>query len=109
MSVNNLRDSINDKKHRKNTLFVLLGEKLGRKISLIFIIGTSLFPVLHFLLFSGKGIVLLNAFTPLLFTGTWLEILNAPITSKLNQTLAKTGLFSFVYSIIYSLTLVINS
>jgi len=109
MSVNNLRDSINDKKHRKNTLFVLLGEKRGRKVSLIFIIGTMLIPIFHYLIFSKNVIILLNAFVPLLFYKTWLEILNAPITSELNLTLGKAGLFSFVYSVIYSLTLIIVS
>lgn len=102
MSINNLRDHQSDTLANKKTLAVIFGETTARKLPVIFGGLSFLIPLLFFLK-TGK----LSLLLPILCLGFFIplakRILKGPIDSGLNETLAGTGKFLFIYCILFSL------
>ena len=103
MSINNLRDRVNDKKASKTTLAVLLGEKRARLLTLFTVILSGSIPTITYFL-KPNPYLLLPALTPLLFLKNWNYLRNGPINNHLNLVLAKTGQYLFLYCLFFSLS-----
>ena len=103
MSINNLRDRVNDKRASKITLAVLLGEKRARLLTLFTVILSGFIPTITYFL-KPNPYLLLPALTPLLFLKNWNYLRNGPINNQLNIVLAKTGQYLFLYCLFFSLS-----
>ena len=103
MSINNLRDRVNDKLASKLTLAVLLGEERARLLALFTVILSGFIPTVTYFL-KPNAYLLLPALTPLLFLKNWNYLRKGPINDHLNSVLAKTGQYLFLYCLFFSLS-----
>tara|TARA_Y100001970_G_C14118591_1_gene795006 strand:+ start:31 stop:951 length:921 start_codon:yes stop_codon:yes gene_type:complete len=103
MSINNLRDRVNDKKASKITLAVLMGEKRARLLTLFTVILSGTIPTITYFL-KPNPYLILPALTPLLFLKNWTYLKKGPINGHLNVVLAKTGQYLFLYCLFFSLS-----
>lgn len=102
MSINNLRDNKSDKENKKTTLAVIIGEKKGRLLTLSLILASTIIPVVLFI-YLKQPWVLLTVGVFYLFIKNWMYIINGAINSNLNAVLARTGMYLFIYCIVFSL------
>jgi 1,4-dihydroxy-2-naphthoate polyprenyltransferase len=102
MSINNLRDNKSDKENKKITLAVIMGEKKGRLLTLSLILASTIIPVILFI-YLKQPWVLLTVGVFYLFIKNWMYIINGAINSNLNTVLARTGMYLFIYCIVFSL------
>ncbi|RLA62934.1 MAG: 1,4-dihydroxy-2-naphthoate octaprenyltransferase [Epsilonproteobacteria bacterium] len=102
MGVNNLRDLKSDQASGKFTLAVFLGEKKMKTLLMIFIFLSGALPIFYML--KMKKITLILPFLALLlFRSNWKRIYIGPIDAGLNQALAKTGQYMFIYGLLFGL------
>lgn len=107
MSVNNLRDIESDQRTGKKTVAVRLGDTIARAFSISLLLPAFLLPGAYLVFHPGRPFVLLASASILLFIRSWLKILTGPIDEKLNEVLATTGKSMFIYSLFFSLGIII--
>lgn len=106
LAINNLRDMKSDSETKKKTIALLFGENFQRKLCLILITLSAILIFAHSLyLQSFWGLLCL--ITPFLFIKNWQYIYNGAINEHLNNVLAKTAQYLFVYSVAVSITLIL--
>lgn len=102
MGVNNLRDIKSDKASGKFTLAVFLGENKMKALLMLFIFLSGALPVFYMLKMK-KITLILPLLALLLFRSNWKRIYLGPIDTGLNQALAKTGQYMFLYGLLFGL------
>jgi 1,4-dihydroxy-2-naphthoate octaprenyltransferase len=106
LAVNNLRDIVSDSKLGKKTIAVIFGEKFQRRL-IIFLSLMAAFISMSLGIFIKNYLLFSPLILFFLFHSNWKEILYQPITSLLNNNLANTAKYLFIYSILTSISLVI--
>lgn len=109
MAINNYRDRETDREAQKNTLAIKWGEAIGQRLPAYFLYAGTIF--------LGVGTWWILHMDPLtLIVGAlgiaWIHFrlkpfLSSPDPYELNHVLKRTGLFSFVLSIIYVVVVVL--
>ncbi len=102
LTVNNLRDIVNDKKTGKKTLAVRFGKTFARIEYLLTIVLAAIIP-LSLYLFTGRHIYSVTAGVVFLFA---LPSIKKVFTTEgiiLNKVLAATGVLLLIYSLIFSI------
>ena len=107
MSVNNLRDIESDLTAKKFTLASYFGKDFGRMITIFLVICSSFIPIVTLTFLPGKNLILLASFSCYLFAPVWKNIILGPIDSSLNRSLAATGAYMSIYSLLFSIGLTI--
>ncbi|MEW5733916.1 MAG: 1,4-dihydroxy-2-naphthoate polyprenyltransferase [Thermodesulfobacteriota bacterium] len=102
MSVNNLRDIASDMRTGKRTVAVLLGESRARLFSLALLGAACIVPAAYLCFYPGSPAVLLAPLSALLFFRDFLRVARGPLDARLNLSLAATGKYLFVYSVLFS-------
>jgi 1,4-dihydroxy-2-naphthoate octaprenyltransferase len=106
LGINNLRDIKTDRDTlTKKTLAVIFGEKFQRNLCLLFLLLSQVMVII-FVVSTEKYYALFELIIPLLFYKTWINIYMAPVSSSMNDDLANTGKFLFLYCL--SLSILIN-
>jgi 1,4-dihydroxy-2-naphthoate octaprenyltransferase len=106
MGVNNLRDNKSDKETGKFTLAVFLGEDKMKLLLMLFITSSAALPIFY-MLNMKKVSLILPSLAVLLFWSNWKRIYLGPIDTGLNQALAKTGQYMFLYGLLFGLGFVL--
>ena len=106
MAINNLRDQFNDRIANKHTLAVIAGETHSRLIPLTFIALSLAVPIVFYYLMKTPLLVFLVCLTPFLFKTEWQRVYSGPIDQELNNSLAATGKFLFLYCLVFSIILI---
>ncbi|WP_372652975.1 1,4-dihydroxy-2-naphthoate polyprenyltransferase [Halobacteriovorax sp.] len=106
MSINNLRDIKSDKRASKVTIATLLGAKYARAFTLTLILSSTFIPY-YAALKTDKTWAIIATLSCYPFYRTWKHIARGPINSELNNALANTGKYLFLYSIALSIGLLI--
>jgi 1,4-dihydroxy-2-naphthoate octaprenyltransferase len=107
LGVNNLRDIHTDTKTNKRTLAVRLGEN-NHRLTIFASIVVSFIVALIYAIISKHYLALGACAVTILFKKNWSEILNSPISEKLNNNLATTAKYLFIYSLIISISTIIR-
>jgi len=102
MGINNLRDHQSDKASGKFTLAVFLGEKKMRMLLMLLVILSGALPFFYMLKMKKLALIL-PLIALLLFRSNWKRIYIGPIDAGLNQALAKTGQYMFLYGLLFGL------
>lgn len=102
MSINNLRDIRSDKRAHKMTVATIVGEKLARAFTLTIVLASTFIPY-YAVLKTGSNWAILATLTCYPFYKTWKQIAKGPINSDLNNALANTGKYLFLYSVVMSI------
>jgi 1,4-dihydroxy-2-naphthoate polyprenyltransferase len=105
MGINNLRDRENDATSGKTTLAVILGETQARNLCIILIILSSFIPILTYFELKLPRLIMATI-VPYFFIKNWMHIYKGKIDSSLNDVLARTGQYLFVYSLVFSIGLI---
>ncbi len=105
MGINNLRDESTDRKVNKKTLAVFFGKEKMKVLLMVLVCFSGLVPAYYGTYFS-KVWALLPIFLMFLFMGNWKRIYYGPVDSALNGNLAKTGIYLFLYGILFGVTLI---
>lgn len=106
LNLNNLRDRTEDKKNKKNTLVVKLGERKA-KLYHYFLISVSFVTALSFVLINYKSLLqflFLIAYLPLL--KNCITVKNNKINAKLDAELKKVALSTFLFAILFSIGII---
>jgi len=102
--VNNIRDKDNDKKFGKNTLIVKFGKRFGQWEYCLAVLIAILMPVGLYVLMQDHQGILMTVVMMFLFIRNIIKVFDPKATSaELNKVLSLTGLFSFLYAILFSL------
>ncbi|MAF77448.1 MAG: 1,4-dihydroxy-2-naphthoate octaprenyltransferase [Halobacteriovoraceae bacterium] len=109
MGVNNLRDRYGDKEKGKHTLATILGGRAMRKLIFLMILtGQILAQSILWKSESFHSFYALVGLTPLfIFSKVWWGLLRYTEGRELNHVLATVGKYIFLYSITYSLILLL--
>ncbi len=102
MAINNLRDREQDIKSNKKTLATILPQSYARFMPIFFILSSAIFYIILYLI-KQRLIFLLPTIAYPFFIKNWLKILSEPIDHRLNKILAKTAIFTLLYSILLSI------
>ncbi|MEO9571511.1 MAG: 1,4-dihydroxy-2-naphthoate octaprenyltransferase [Polaribacter sp.] len=103
LNLNNLRDRVEDKKNKKNTLVVKLGNKKAKKYHYFLILG-ALVSALVYTFLDFRTIyqfVFLIAFVPLIKNVKTVAINKNP--AELDSELKKVALSTFLFSILFGI------
>lgn len=98
--VNNYRDYESDKLHKKNTLIALFGKKFGL-FEYLFLNFLAIIFTVYLAVIINVFILLPLILLPLLYKNVRSLLLNSG--SQLNKTLADTSFFSFLFSLLISI------
>lgn len=105
--VNNLRDIEQDRPAGKNTLGVLFGENVLRGEYVLMLVVAFVIPLLFFLFLDYNGFIFLPfagiPFAVILLKQVWLDKKH-----HLNNTLKLTGIFMTLFSILFSVGILIG-
>ena len=106
MGINNLRDETSDRMAHKKTLAVFFGKEKMKVFLMLLILFSGLVPIWYGTLYS-KVLAILPVLVLVLFNGNWKRIYFGPVDAALNQSLAKTGMYLFLYGIIFGMVLIL--
>lgn len=106
MGINNLRDESSDRLANKKTLAVFFGKEKMKAILMVFIFLSGLVPLWYGTHYS-KAFAILPILVLVLFSGNWRRIYFGPVDAALNISLAKTGVYLFLYGILFGVALII--
>lgn len=106
LAVNNLRDIESDRKSGKTTIASFCGADSGKLLILVFILASTFMP-LYLAASTSKQAVVGGAFVAYFFIRTWKRIVSGPINAELNECLASTAKYLFIYCIVTSILLVV--
>ncbi|WP_290730623.1 1,4-dihydroxy-2-naphthoate polyprenyltransferase [Halobacteriovorax sp. JY17] len=106
MSVNNLRDIKSDTRAKKITVATLVGPKFARAFTLSLVLSSTFIPYYAVLTLDTKWAILatLSCYP---FYKTWKQVARGPIDKNLNTALGNTGKYLFIYSLIFSVGLLL--
>jgi len=105
MGINNLRDESSDRKAHKKTLAVFFGKEKMKIFLMFLVLGSGLIPVVYGSYYS-KILLILPILLMVLFMGNWKRIYLGPVDSALNASLAKTGIYLFLYATLFGVALI---
>jgi 1,4-dihydroxy-2-naphthoate polyprenyltransferase len=105
MGINNLRDESSDRIAHKKTLAVFFGKEKMKALLMIFILLSGLVPIWYGTYYS-KSFAILPILVLVLFSGNWKRIYYGPVDAALNISLAKTGVYLFLYGILFGVALI---
>lgn len=106
MSVNNLRDIKSDTRAKKITVATILGQKFARAFTLSLVLSSTFIPFFA-VLTLGTSWAILATLACYPFYRTWKHIAREPIDERLNACLANTGKYLFLYSVVFSIGLLL--
>jgi 1,4-dihydroxy-2-naphthoate octaprenyltransferase len=106
--VNNLRDIDTDKQVGKNTLSVMIGERWTKIEFIALLAGAYVIPVVFFLFKMVPGWLILLPLASLPMALSLINDVNRKTGRILNLTLAKTAQLSFVFSLLFSVGLIVG-
>lgn len=106
LAINNLRDMKSDALTHKKTIALIFGEVFQRRLCLALITVSALIIIIHAFILKNP-LVLLCLATPVIFKNNWVYIYEGAINENLNNNLAKTAQYLFVYSLSIVISLVI--
>jgi 1,4-dihydroxy-2-naphthoate octaprenyltransferase len=105
--VNNLRDIPSDRKVGKNTLAVILGERLTRTEYVLLLLGAYLAPVIYW--WAGVfGFPVLISLLSIPLAVMLVRDLYRTTGKGLNKTLGETARLTFVYCVLFSTGLALS-
>ena len=107
MSVNNLRDTASDTRTGKRTVAVMIGEFRARQFSLGLLVASGLVALFFFIHRPADWPVLAAPTAALLYSKHWTALYSGPVDKSLNQVLAATGQYMFVYSLLFAVGITI--
>lgn len=102
MAINNARDFRGDARAGKHTLATLLGEKAGRRLPLVFLLGSMLLYGLYAYQHQKVGLSLGLGGLLLLWILRGIGPLLQGPPAGLNQALKRTALFNFFYALSFA-------
>lgn len=102
MSINNIRDHETDRPAGKKTFAVIFGDKNGRYLCLFLVMGAATIPILFMILQEKHPFLVVASLSFLFFFNLWKNVLHHEIDANFNQFLGKTGQFLFLYSLLFS-------
>ncbi len=105
MGINNLRDESSDRKAHKKTLAVFFGKEKMKNFLMVLVFGSGLIPIVYGTYFA-KTLIILPLLLMVLFMGNWKRIYLGPVDGALNVSLAKTGIYLFLYAILFGVALI---
>jgi 1,4-dihydroxy-2-naphthoate polyprenyltransferase len=106
MGINNLRDETSDRMAHKKTLAVFFGKEKMKVFLMFLILFSGLIPIWYGTFYS-KIFAILPVLVLVLFSGNWKRIYFGPVDAALNLSLAKTGIYLFLYGIIFGMVLIL--
>ena len=106
MIINNLRDIPTDEKAGKRTLAVRLGREKTMALYQAMLVGAYIVPLI-FILFGYADFVMLAVALSLPMMGSLLKEVREKTGALLNETLARTAQFSLLFSLLFSLGLLL--
>jgi 1,4-dihydroxy-2-naphthoate polyprenyltransferase len=105
MGINNLRDESSDRKANKKTLAVFFGKEKMKTFLMILVLGSGIIPVVYGTYYA-KILLILPILLMVFFMGNWKRIYFGPVDSALNGSLAKTGIYLFLYAFLFGVALI---
>ncbi len=108
MGINNLRDRNTDKEKGKHTLAIWLGNSPMRKFIFLLLIAAQIIAQYLLYQYETHHLYHLLGVTPLfLFSREWWNLLRNREGRELNLTLATVGKYIFLFSLSYSILLIL--
>lgn len=105
MGINNLRDESSDRLAHKKTLAVFFGKEKMKVLLMLFVLFSGLIPVWYGTVYSN-ALAVLPILAMVLFSENWKRIYFGPVDAALNISLAKTGIYLFLYGILFGVALI---
>ncbi|MEZ4763708.1 MAG: 1,4-dihydroxy-2-naphthoate octaprenyltransferase [Calditrichia bacterium] len=103
LTVNNLRDVFSDRDAGKRTLVVRFGVGFGRMEYLVCLIVASCVPVILYVLYGGNVFAVMASLALLIAIPDIKTIWKISGSPVLNNVLANTGRFLFLFSLLFSI------
>ena len=108
LAVNNLRDIDTDRRAGKNTLAVRYGRTFARLEYLVCIVAACFIPAILFLFTQECPILLLSSLVFLFLLPAINTVFTSEDGEQLNNALARTGIALFLYSLIFTVILILQ-